>query len=83
MGYKPPRPEEEDEGVGIDGGWMRICEKHRERATDTLLSKKYGTEFDLCPTCEVELEEILQGKPTLEKIDGRKRIAGRPKTVKG
>jgi hypothetical protein len=62
---------------------MRVCEKHRERATETLTSKKIGTEYDLCPICEAELAEILNGKPTEGEESGRKRIAGRPKASKG
>lgn len=42
---------------------MRVCAKHREPATETLKSYKTGTEYDLCPVCEAELEEILNGFP--------------------
>jgi hypothetical protein len=62
---------------------MRVCAKHWKVATETLTSRKTGTEFDLCPDCEQELEEILQGKPVMEVADGRKRTAGRPKAIKG
>ena len=61
---------------------MRVCEKHHTRATETLFSKKTGTEYDLCATCEAELEEILNGKSESGENIGRKRVAGRPKTVK-
>lgn len=60
----------------------RFCEKHMARAVDTLKSYKYGTEYDLCPTCEAELVEILTAKPTEGEEIGRKRVAGRPKTAK-
>ena len=50
----------------------RFCEKHMARATETLFSKKTGTEYDLCPTCEAELEEILKKKPEKEVKHGRK-----------
>lgn len=59
---------------------MRVCAKHRENATETLTSRKTGTEYDLCPRCEAELEEILNGKG---ESDGRKRVVGRPKASKG
>ena len=52
------------------------------RATQVLKSMIDGTEFDLCPTCLDELNEILQGKPVQGEEIGRKRTAGRPKTVK-
>ena len=56
---------------------MRICEKHRERAVEILISSKTGTEYDLCAVCVAELEEILQGNPEPEKVKtrGRKRTA--------
>lgn len=60
----------------------RFCEKHMNRATDTLISKKTGTEYDLCPICEDELAEIMQGKPDKEAEYGRKRVPGRHKNVK-
>jgi uncharacterized protein with PIN domain len=43
-----------------------------KKASETLVSRKTGTEYDLCPTCESELEEILQGKPKEEVKRGRK-----------
>lgn len=52
---------------------MRVCAKHREPAIETLTSRKDGTEYDLCPQCQAELNEILNGEP--EKIEvkrGRK-----------
>ena len=64
---------------------MRICEKHRERASEILKSQKTGEEFDLCSKCEVELREILYGpaadeQPTDEiRHNGPRRPAGRPK----
>lgn len=61
----------------------RFCEKHMKRATETLFSKKTGTEYDLCPECEAELAAILQPPLGKEAEIGRKRTAGRPKTVKG
>jgi hypothetical protein len=62
---------------------MRICEKHRERATETLVSQKTGTEYDLCPICIDEMAEILTENPIKGEEIGRKRTAGRPKTNKG
>lgn len=53
---------------------MRVCEKHRERATETLKSLKTGTEYDLCLKCEAELAEILQEQPEKANKRGRKRI---------
>lgn len=62
---------------------MRICEKHRERATVTLKNLKDGTEYDLCPKCEAELYEILNEKPKIpaEKGEelGRKRTPRKAK----
>lgn len=62
---------------------MRICEKHRERASETLVSRKTGTEYDLCPKCEAELFEILNEKPEIpaEKGEelGRKRTPRKAK----
>lgn len=40
---------------------MRICELHRERAIDTLVSRKDGTEYDLCSVCIERLHHILNG----------------------
>jgi hypothetical protein len=60
----------------------RFCEKHMERATLTLVNRRDGTEYDLCATCEIELAEILNGKPTEGEEIGRKRVIGRPKTIK-
>jgi hypothetical protein len=62
---------------------MKVCEKHWERATDTLVSKKTGTEYDLCEVCEKELAEILHEQVKQGEPDGRKRIVGRPKANKG
>lgn len=62
---------------------MRICEKHREKATDTLVSRKTGTEYDLCSICETELAEILHGKSDKGEEDGRRRVPGRPKKITG
>ena len=61
---------------------MRICLKHREKATATLENKRTGEEFDLCLTCEADLVEILKEKPISEVNDGRKRVPGRPKSAK-
>ena len=60
----------------------RFCEKHMARATLTLVNQRDGTEYDLCATCEVELAEILNAKPTEGEDSGRKRVVGRPKAVK-
>jgi hypothetical protein len=38
---------------------MRVCEKHHKRATEILVSKISGIEYDLCPECSEELAEIL------------------------
>lgn len=54
---------------------MRVCAKHMKPATETLKSYKTGTEYDLCPVCEAELESILNGKPKEEVKRGRKRTA--------
>jgi hypothetical protein len=51
---------------------MRVCEKHMARASDTLVSKKTGAEYDLCEHCEKELAEILHEQPKLEVKRGRK-----------
>ena len=61
----------------------RFCEKHMKRATDTLTSRKTGTEYDICEICEDELVEIMCEKPKQGELDGRKRVAGRPKANKG
>jgi hypothetical protein len=61
---------------------LRICEKHRERAIETLFSKKTGTEYDLCSICLDELEEILSGNPTKEEKSKQKVVIGRPKKIK-
>ncbi len=64
---------------------MRICLKHREKASETLKSMKTGEEFDLCPQCEAELREIVYGPATSESAEPEKRVdrvrgvAGRPK----
>jgi hypothetical protein len=62
---------------------MRICEKHLARASDTLVSKKTGAEYDICEICEKELEQILHEQVKQGELDGRKRVVGRPKTNKG
>jgi hypothetical protein len=41
---------------------MRVCELHRERAVDTLTSKRDGSEYDLCPQCVELLRSILDGE---------------------
>jgi hypothetical protein len=41
---------------------LRVCELHRERAVDTLVSRKTGTEYDLCEGCVIVLESILSGE---------------------
>jgi hypothetical protein len=61
----------------------RFCEKHMERAVETLFSKRDGQEYDLCSVCLQELAEILNGKPNQGEEIGRKRVPGRPKAVKG
>ena len=63
---------------------MRVCLKHFKSATDTLKSLKTGEEFDLCPTCEQELREIIYAAATPEqpaesRTDGPRRSPGRPK----
>jgi hypothetical protein len=58
---------------------MRICEKHRERATEVLRSLKTGEEFDLCPQCETDLREILHEKPDADaKPDAEPKRVNRP-----
>ena len=52
---------------------MRVCEKHLKRAVETLRSLKDGAEYDLCPECAAELQEIMEGKPEKQEIKrGRK-----------
>ena len=63
---------------------MRVCQKHFKPATEVLQSLKTGEEFDLCPDCEMELREIIHGKPESEpaepkRTDRPRRTAGRPK----
>lgn len=41
---------------------MRVCEKHMNRAVETLVSRMTGTEYDLCDECLKELEKILHGE---------------------
>ena len=59
---------------------MRVCEKHRERAVEILVSKISGAEYDLCKKCSDELAEILFESELSEEIEhqkvkrGRKRI---------
>ncbi len=45
---------------------MRVCELHRETAIETLVSRKDGTEYDLCPRCRQLLEQILTGEREIE-----------------
>lgn len=59
----------------------RFCEKHMARATETLISRKTGTEFDLCPACEVEFAAILYGESELSE-SGAKKINAALKEVK-
>lgn len=65
---------------------MRVCRKHFKEASEVLVSKKTGEEIDLCPICEQELREILNGpadKPAAEpekRTVGTRRPPGRPKT---
>jgi hypothetical protein len=61
---------------------MRVCEKHLKRATETLVSRQTGAEYDLCELCEIELSSILHEQPKQGEFDGRKRIVGRPKANK-
>lgn len=46
---------------------MRVCELHRERAVETLVSLQDRVEYDLCPKCQELLHAILTGK---ESEDG-------------
>jgi uncharacterized protein with PIN domain len=55
---------------------MRVCEKHLKRAIETLRSLKDGAEYDLCPECVQELQEILEGKP--EKSERKRGRKGTP-----
>ena len=61
---------------------MRICIKHRMKASVTLEDKRTGTEYDLCPDCEQELIGILTEKKVIEDDDGRKRVFNSTKTAK-
>jgi hypothetical protein len=45
---------------------MRVCELHRERAVETLISRQDGVEYDLCAECKKMLESILYGDSTEE-----------------
>ncbi len=54
---------------------MRVCELHRERAVETLVSTKDKTEYDLCEKCMEMMGEILSGKTEAAKVDGRTRAA--------
>ena len=60
---------------------MRICELHRDRAVEILVSKIDGTEYDLCPKCIELFFDILNGKPEWES--GRTRTPGTVKKAKG
>jgi hypothetical protein len=40
---------------------LRVCELHRERAVDTLTSRKDGTEYDLCVKCVEKISNVLYG----------------------
>lgn len=66
---------------------LRVCELHRERAVETLVSKKDGVEYDLCVECVALMQSILSGeteKPNEEEkpVSGTRR--GRPcKTTSG
>jgi hypothetical protein len=51
---------------------MRVCEKHRERAIETLRSLATGTEYDLCAVCLKELSDILN-----EKLNENQHIEGK------
>jgi hypothetical protein len=54
---------------------MRVCALHWKPAIDTLVSKKDGTEYDLCVTCRQMLESVLNG-PYDEDNTGQKYIEG-------
>lgn len=64
----------------IETGWFvaRFCEKHMKRATDTLVSRKNGVEYDICAECEDDLYNILHEaieppeKAKVENKRGRK-----------
>ena len=63
---------------------MRVCAKHFKQASETLKSLKTSEEFDLCPECELELREIINGPPDAttepeKRVDRVRRTAGRPK----
>jgi hypothetical protein len=45
-----------------------------ERAVDTLVSKRDGTEYDLCQKCKDQLELILAG----EYVEFERKRPGRP-----
>ena len=58
---------------------MRVCQKHMVKASESLKSLKTGEEFDLCPQCEIELREILNGKPADEPAEPQRNYGpGRP-----
>ena len=50
---------------------MRVCEKHIDRAVDTLVSKKDGTEYDVCQECLTNLQEILNGPERVSQLTRR------------
>lgn len=71
---------------------MRVCELHKERAVDTLVSKRDGSEYDLCPVCIDLLYAILNGAlepviepstPQPEKRRGRGRTARTAQKIAG
>jgi len=61
---------------------MRVCLLHWERAVDTLVSKKEGTEYDLCPKCVEKLAILMTETPQKEVKGESKRPDKRRKENK-
>lgn len=52
---------------------MRVCELHRERAVETLVSRRDQVEYDLCEKCVDKLHHILHGEEEVKAIGTRRR----------
>jgi hypothetical protein len=58
---------------------MRVCVTHWRPATEILVSKITGTEYDLCEECQKAMESLLveTKKPEVPaaRVDGRSKAA--------
>lgn len=51
---------------------MRVCVKHKDKASVTLVDNRQGTEYDLCPKCFDKMAGILYDPVELSATEAAK-----------